>query len=128
VPLGLQSGLQALGFVNTITVRSLADRFYDVRRVRDWVNPAGTHLVMPPTSSSVRALIIAESGSGKNVLINGLVLCALEYGWPVFVLDAKGDPEDAERLVATAESVSTPGPMCGVSASISPSRAIKKCE
>jgi hypothetical protein len=104
VPLALQSGLQAFGFVNTITVRSLADRFYDIRRVRDWVNSAGTHLVMPPTSSSVRALIIAESGSGKTVLINGLVLCALEYGWPVFVLDAKGDPEDAERLVATATS------------------------
>jgi len=114
VPLSLPAGLQAFGFVTTITVKSLADRFYDIRRVRDWVDAPGTHLVMPHTSSSVRALIIAESGSGKTVLINGLVLCALEYGWPVFVLDAKGDPDDAERLVATATSygrtASTGGP------------------
>jgi molybdopterin-guanine dinucleotide biosynthesis protein len=42
--------------------------------------------------------VIAESGSGKTVLLNGLILCALEYGWPVFAIDAKGDPADADQL------------------------------
>lgn len=97
-------GRQSFGFTNRATVRLLADRFHDTRTVRDWVDPSGQFLVLPETSSSVRALLVAESGSGKTVLINGLVLCALESGWPVFVLDAKGDPADAEQLVAIARS------------------------
>lgn len=98
------AGRQSLGIVNRATISSVAERFHDVKSVRDWVDPTGDYLVLPQTSSSVRALIIAESGSGKTVLINGLVLCAIEQGWPVFVLDAKGDPADAEQLVAIAEA------------------------
>jgi len=98
------AGRQSFGFTNLATVRLLADRFHDTRSVRDWVDPSGQFLVLPETSSAVRALIVAESGSGKTVLINGLVLCALESGWPVFVLDAKGDPADAEHLTALARS------------------------
>lgn len=97
-------GRQSFGFTNRATVRLLADRFHDIRTVRDWVDPTGQFLVLPQTSSAVRVLLVAESGSGKTVLINGMVLCALEMGWPVFVIDAKGDPEDAEGLVAIAES------------------------
>ncbi len=97
-------GRQSFGFMNLATVRLLADRFHDTRSVRDWVDPTGQFLVLPETSSAVRALIVAESGSGKTVLINGLVLCALQSGWPVFVLDAKGDPADAEHLTALARS------------------------
>lgn len=97
-------GRQSFGFMNLATVRLLADRFHDTRSVRDWVDPTGQFLVLPETSSAVRALIVAESGSGKTVLINGLVLCALQAGWPVFVLDAKGDPADAEHLTALARS------------------------
>ena len=97
-------GRQSFGFTNRATVRLLADRFHDTRSVRDWVDPTGQFLVLPETSSAVRALIVAESGSGKTVLINGLVLCALESGWPVFVIDAKGDPADAEELVRLARS------------------------
>lgn len=104
VPLAVGDQRRAFGVTSRVTVRTLADRFYDTRRVRDWVDATGKYLVLPPTASSVRALIIAESGSGKTVLINGLVLCALEYGWPVFVIDAKGDPADAEHLVAVAET------------------------
>lgn len=95
---------QALGILKLQTVRGIAERFHDVKTVRDWVDPTGSYLVLPTTSSSVRALIVAESGSGKTVLINGLVLCAIEQGWPVFVLDAKGDPVDAEALVAIARA------------------------
>ncbi|MGV8970709.1 MAG: hypothetical protein ACOH10_00175 [Rhodoglobus sp.] len=98
------AGRQSFGFTNLATVRTLADRFHDTRKMRDWVDPSGDFIVLPEASSSVRALIIAESGSGKTVLINGLVLCALQAGWPVFVLDAKGDPADAEDLVALARS------------------------
>jgi len=100
----LVGGRASFGFTNRATVRLLAERFHDIRAVRDWVDPTGQFVILPETSSSVRALIVAESGSGKTVLINGLVLCALEQGWPVFVLDAKGDPADAENLVAVARS------------------------
>ena len=98
------AGRHGFGFTNLATVRLLADRFHDTRTVRDWVDPSGQFLVLPKTSSAVRALIVAESGSGKTVLINDLVLCALESGWPVFVLDAKGDPADAEHLTALART------------------------
>ena len=104
VPSPVGDGRQAFGLVNRVTVRTLSERLSDVRRARDWVDEKAKHMVLPTTSSSVRALIIAESGSGKTVLINGLVLCALEYGWPVFVIDAKGDPTDAEDLVRIAAS------------------------
>jgi hypothetical protein len=104
VPLTLSSGLQAFGFVNQATVQSFAERLHDSRRVRDWIDPTGRRVVLPAASSAVRALIIAESGAGKTVLLNGLVLCALEYGWPVFIIDAKGDPADAEELVAVAQT------------------------
>jgi hypothetical protein len=104
VPLRVDGDLQAFGFLNRVTVQTLGDRFNDARRVRDWLDSSGQKVVLPRTASSVRALIIAESGSGKSVLLNGLVLCALEYGWPVFVIDAKGDPVDAENLAAVATS------------------------
>ena len=98
------SGRQSFGFINLATVRGFADRFHDIRKMRDWVNPTGQFVVLPESASAVRALIVAESGSGKTVLINGLVLCALAHGWPVFVIDAKGDPADAESLIAVAHS------------------------
>lgn len=104
VPLPAGSGRQAFGFITRTTVMSIAERFYDARRVRDWTDEAGKLAVLPQAASSVRALVLAESGTGKTVLLNGLILCALEYGWPVFMLDAKGDPADAEALVDVARS------------------------
>ena len=104
VPVRVDGDLRAFGFLNRVTVQTLGDRFNDARRVRDWLDSSGQRIVLPRTASSVRALIIAESGSGKSVLLNGLVLCALEYGWPVFVIDAKGDPADAESLAEVATS------------------------
>lgn len=95
---------QAFGMITHGTVRSLAESFYDARRVPDWVDRTGRYAVLPESASAVRALLVAESGVGKTVFINGAVLCALEAGWPVFMLDAKGDPDDAEKLVALAES------------------------
>jgi hypothetical protein len=102
VPLPLEGSLQAFGLASRATVTSLVDRLHDTRRVRDWIDPTGRRVILPPSASAVRALIIAESGAGKTVLLNGLVLCALEYGWPVFVIDAKGDPEDADQLMRVA--------------------------
>jgi hypothetical protein len=95
---------EAFAFVTTTTVLTVADRFRDVRQVRDWIDRTGKLLVLPKSASAVRALVIAESGSGKTVLMNSVVLCALKYGWPVFFLDAKGDPEDADNLAALAQA------------------------
>ena len=103
-PLRTPDGAQAFGLVSRATVRTLADRFYDARRVRDWIDPAGKYAQLPTAASAVRFLLIAESGTGKTVFLNDAMQCALEYGWPVFFIDAKGDPEDAEKLAALAES------------------------
>lgn len=104
VPLPAGDGRQAFGFVTRPTVKTLPERFYDVRQVRDWVDGAGKLAVLPHAASAVRGLLLAESGTGKTVLLNGLMLCALEYGWPVVMLDAKGDPDDARKLADVARS------------------------
>ena len=103
-PLRTPDGARAFGLVSRSTVRTLADRFYDVRRVRDWVDEDGKFVHLPHSAAAVRFLLIAESGTGKTVFLNGLMQCALEYGWPVFFVDAKGDPEDADTLAALAAS------------------------
>ncbi|GMA94741.1 hypothetical protein GCM10025881_15650 [Pseudolysinimonas kribbensis] len=95
------------------TVTTVVERFLERRQVRDWISPAGDLLVLPRTSSAVRALVIAESGSGKTVLLDSVILCALEYGWPVFFLDAKGDPADAAHLAALAASRSKTAEVAG---------------
>ncbi|MEQ1735420.1 MAG: hypothetical protein ABL886_03185, partial [Rhodoglobus sp.] len=97
-------GRNAFAFVSRTTITTIAERFRDHRQVRDWITPDGSLVVLPDAASAVRAMVIAESGSGKTVLIDSVVLCALEYGWPVFVLDAKGDPADADHLSHLAEA------------------------
>ena len=104
VPTTAADGRQVFGFVNQLSAKTMADKFFDIRRVRDWVEPGGEEMVLPKDSSAVRAMIIAESGTGKTVLINDLVLSALQYGWPVIAIDAKGDPADAESLVELARA------------------------
>lgn len=88
----------ALGVVNRATVRGWRERNMDVRRVRDWVDEHARYVLMPRVASAVRALLIAESGTGKTVLLTDVVLCATSQGWPVVMIDAKGDPEDAESM------------------------------
>jgi hypothetical protein len=103
-PLPGPHGRQGFGFVSRATVKNLAERFYDVRRVRDWTDDEGKLMMLPADAASVRALLIAESGTGKTVLLSDMMLCALMYGWPVVFIDAKGDPADAEKLQAIARS------------------------
>lgn len=95
-------GGQAFGFVAVPTISTWRDRFADHRRVRDWIDPVAQAVVLPQQSSAARALVLAESGTGKTVLLNGMIGCALAQGWPVFVIDAKGDPADADDLVKAA--------------------------
>lgn len=95
---------QAFGLVNRATIRTMHDRFYDLRRVRDWIDKSGRFVIMPRIASAVRVLLIAESGTGKTVFLTDAIQCALKYGWPVFFIDAKGDPADAAALVAQARA------------------------
>lgn len=104
VPMPAGDGRHAFGFVTRTTVKSVAEYFSDARRVRDWTDAAGKLVLLPRAASSVRALLIAEAGTGKTVLLNGVILCALESGWPVTVIDAKGDPADAEALADVARA------------------------
>lgn len=104
-PHGAPDGRNAFAFVSRTTITTVADRFRDHRQVRDWITPDGALVVLPDTAAAVRAMVIAESGSGKTVLIDSVVLCALDYGWPVFVIDAKGDPADAAHLAELADRI-----------------------
>lgn len=94
--------LQGVGMIQRPTIRTIGDRMQDTRRVPDWTDDAGTFVVLPEAAGAIRVLQLAESGSGKTVLMHGAILAILDRGWPVFFIDAKGDPEDADKLAATA--------------------------
>lgn len=101
-PHALPDGRQAVGMITRNTVRTVRDRLVDDRRVPDWVDASGRFLVLPERAGAARAYLAAESGVGKTVLIFGWILAALDAGWRVNFIDAKGDVEDAERLAALA--------------------------
>lgn len=98
------NGRLAFGLVTQNTVRTMRDRMIDQRRVPDWIDESSRYAVLPTGAGATRAYIVAESGVGKTVLINGLILPALDQGWRVVFLDAKGDIEDAEKLAAIARN------------------------
>jgi len=103
-PHALPDGRQAVGMLTRNTVRTVRDRLVDDRRVPDWVDSSGQFLVVPEKAGAARAYLAAESGVGKTVLIFGWILAALQAGWRVNFIDAKGDIEDAERLAALART------------------------
>ena len=72
------------------------------RILTDWTDPTDHWLVLPDKAGTLRALVIAASGSGKSFLLFGLLLCAAAHGWPALFIDNKGDPEDTEKLVNNA--------------------------
>jgi hypothetical protein len=91
----------------------LQERRVDVRVARDWIDPSRRWVLLPESAGAVRVLLIAESGTGKTVLLVDLVLCAAAMGWPVVMIDAKGDPADAELLASRVEAA-------GLSVAVSP--------
>lgn len=96
--------LQGIGMIERPTIRTIGDRMQDTRRVPDWTDPAGSYIVLPESAGAQRVLMFAESGSGKSVLLQDAILAVLELGWPVFFIDAKGDPDDADKLAAIARA------------------------
>lgn len=96
--------LQGIGMIARPTIRTMGDRMQDSRRVPDWTDDAGTFVVMPESAGAIRVLQLAESGSGKTVLMHDAILAVLDRGWPVFFIDAKGDPDDADKLAAIARA------------------------
>ncbi len=95
---------QAIGVVNKPTIRNVIERLHDQRKVPDWLDSTGTYCVVPDGMSMFRALLLAESGSGKTVLLNDIILAALKSNAKVIFIDGKGVPDDAEKLVALARS------------------------
>lgn len=93
-----RSGGQAFGIVARPTIRTGTEFWRDRRYVPGWMD--GTHrwITLPGKAGAIRAIIIAESGTGKTMLINALIACAVEVGMKVVFLDAKGDPRDAQKL------------------------------
>lgn len=90
----------ALGLVTRPTVRTWRELHADRRTVPDWTDAAGRWFVLPAVASAVRALLIAESGTGKTVLLMLVIRAAAAMGWPVVMIDAKGDPSDARGLAS----------------------------
>lgn len=72
------------------------------RILNDWTDAEDRWLVLPDKAGALRALVIAGSGSGKSFLLFGLMLCAAAARWPALLIDLKGDPDDADRLVENA--------------------------
>ncbi len=101
-PLELPDGRRAIAVRTTDTVRNAAERFDDVRRLPDWLSKDGRYVCLPVKPAAARVLVIAESGSGKTVLLNDAIASALDQGWRVFFLDAKGALSDAEHIAGIA--------------------------
>jgi helicase HerA-like protein len=53
---------------------------------------------MPLEWLNRHALVIGPSGSGKTETLLRLAYGAARHGWPVYYIDAKGDPAGAERF------------------------------
>lgn len=71
-------------------------------RETDAGHPPGARL--DRRCGAIRMLQLAESGSGKTLLLHNAVLAILDRRWQVFFIDAKGNPEDADKLAAIARA------------------------
>lgn len=69
-------------------------------RARAWVDKKSKRVILPEKAGDVRALVIAESGSGKSDFLSEIMQGARSRGWRVTFVDAKGDPADARRFAA----------------------------
>lgn len=101
---GIKTPPGAIGIVSRATVSTVAEKFTDRREVPDWTDQAGRFVTLPATAGALRVMQLAESGTGKTVLMQNAILEVLDRGWPVTFIDAKGDPEDADKLAAVARS------------------------
>lgn len=101
---GIKTPPGAIGIVTRATVSTLAEKFTDTREVPDWTDQTGQFVSLPATAGGLRVMQLAESGAGKTVLMHNAILEVLDRGWPVTFIDAKGDPEDADKLAAVARS------------------------
>lgn len=104
-PMDVGDGSQAVGIRTRDTVRNLSERFKDTRTLADWVSDDDRYVVAPKALSALRAVLLAESGSGKTVLINNLIAAALKNGVRVFFIDGKGAPEDADSTAGVARAL-----------------------
>lgn len=96
------NGRTAFGVIIRPTIRTLAERAADRRRVPGWLDKSGKFAVVPQKAGAIRGVMIAESSSGKTFLLNNVAMCSLEEGHPVFFIDAKGSTDDADSLAAVA--------------------------
>lgn len=102
-PVGERS---AFGLVIRPTIRTVYERFRDVRNVRDWISDDRRYMLLPRSAGAIRAMVVAESGTGKTVLLFNLMLAALAQGCRVVFIDAKGAPKDAEELAGQVRGMS----------------------
>ncbi|WP_454112695.1 hypothetical protein [Microbacterium maritypicum] len=101
---GIKTPPGAIGIVTRATVSTLAERFTDRREVPDWTDQTGQFVTLPAAAGGLRVMQLAESGAGKTVVMHNAILEVLDRGWPVTFIDAKGDPEDADKLATIARS------------------------
>jgi hypothetical protein len=100
-----EQGRFAIGVVNHDTIRSVAQMIVDKSRVRGWVTPDSKFVILPNKAGWCRALLYAESGTGKTVLLASIILAAVMMGWKVVFIDAKGVPKDARELAELVRSL-----------------------
>ena len=54
-------------------------------------------LIVPQKPGNARAIIIAESGSGKTELLTSVMVSHHAQNDPIILIDGKGDQSDAEK-------------------------------
>ncbi|WP_156172575.1 hypothetical protein [Microbacterium sp. Ag1] len=102
---GIDAPAGAIGLVSRATVSTFAEKFIDKREVLDWTDQTGRFITLPAAAGAIRVMQLAESGSGKTVLMYHGITEVLRRGWPVYFIDAKGDPEDADQLAELAQAL-----------------------
>ncbi|AYG05541.1 hypothetical protein [Gryllotalpicola protaetiae] len=110
-------GQYAMGLVTRPTVRAWRELWADRQRVRDWVTRNGRYFLLPHKAGAARALLLAEAGTGKTTLLAAMIVTAVQRGWPLVFIDAKGAVADAENM---AELVRGSGASVRVGAPFNP--------
>lgn len=79
---------------------SLEAMMKEKTEARAWVDKKTRRVVLPENAGDVRALVIAESGSGKSDFLSSIMQGARARGWRITFVDAKGDPADARKYAS----------------------------
>lgn len=98
-PLHVDDNRHAFGVRRRDPIRNVVEGFHDERSIGGWMSKNRRTMTLPDKPGATRALLIAESGSGKTELFNSWMGCGVASGWRQIFIDGKGDPADSARTI-----------------------------